>query len=81
MKNMTFNSIFVIVLVTKIIESTTVVFLGTVKCFLENNLDKIEENSFLKKVYSWMEASFVTLLGVSVLVADIISVFVLSFIF
>ena len=81
MKNMTFNSIFVIVLVTKIIESTAVVFLGTVKCFLENNLDKFEENSFLKKVYSWMEASFVTLPAVSVIVADIISVFVLSFIF
>ena len=81
MKNMTFNSIFVIVLVTKIIESTIVVFLGTVKCFLENNLDKFEENSFLKKVYSWMETSFVTLLAVNVIVADIISVFIMSFIF
>ena len=81
MKNMTFNSIFVIVLVTKIIESTTVVFLGTVKCFLENNLDKFEENSFLKKVYSWMEANLEMLVSIGIFIADTISVFVLSFIF
>ena len=81
MKIMTFNSIFVIVLVTKINEFASGIFLGAVNLLLEDNVYKFEENSFLKKVYYWKNSHAYMILQISSFVADIISVFILSFIF
>ena len=81
MKIMTIYSIFIIVLVTKLVECVTGAFLGVAKCFLEDNHHKFEENSFLKKVYSWMEANLEMFVSIGIFIADTISVFVLSFIF
>ena len=78
---MTFNFAVAIVLVVKIIEFILGVFTGSIYELLEYNLDKCEENSFLKKVYHWI--SYHALLHVLALtiIADVISVFVLPFIF
>ena len=81
MKNMTIYSIFVIVLVTKLNEFASGIFLGAVNLLLEDNVYKFEENSFLKNVYYWKNSHVDMLLQISSFVADIISVFVLSFIF
>ena len=81
MKNMTFNSIFVIILVTKIIEIVGGALCGVIYAILECNLDKFEENSFLKKVYWQMTNHTRYFSCVSMIIANVISVFVLSFIF
>ena len=81
MKNMTFNFAVAIVLVVEIIRFMTGAFAGLIETILEYNLDKFEENSFLKKVYSWL-SNWSLLCSVSLaIIADVISVFVLSFIF
>ena len=81
MKNMTIYSIFVIVLVTKLFEFASGVFLAVANEFLEDNVYEFEENSFLKKVYYWKNSHGYMLLQISSFVADIISVVVMSFIF
>ena len=78
---MTFNSIFVIVLVTKIIELMCGALLGLIVAILDYNLDKFKENSFLKKVYWQMTNHETYFLYGSMIIANVISVFVLSFIF
>ena len=81
MKIMTFNSIFVIILVTKIIEIMCGALLGLIEFLLDYNLDKFEENSFLKKVYWQMTNHKMYFLYGSMIIASVISAFVLSFIF
>ena len=81
MKNMTFNFAVAIVLVVKIIEFILGVFTGLIYVLLEYNLDKYEENSFLKKVYHWISYHALLYVLALTIIADVISVFVLPFIF
>ena len=82
MKNMTFNFAVAIILVVKIIELMCGAFGGAIYVFLVYNLDKFEENSFLKKVYHWI-SDHPTLYGLGLsIIGDVISAFVvLPFIF
>ena len=82
MKIMTFNFAVVIILVVKIIELMCGVFGGVIYALLDYNLDKFEENSFLKKVYHWIsDHSTLYAFGLSI-IGDVISAFVvLPFIF
>ena len=76
MKNMTFNFAVVIILVVKIIELMCGVFGGLIETILEYNLDKFEENSFLKKVYHWIpDHPTLYVLGLAI-IGDVISAFV-----
>ena len=82
MKNMTFNFAVAIILVVKIIEFMCGVFGGAIYRLLDYNLDKFEENSFLKKVYHWVSYHALLYVLALTIIADVISAFVvLSFIF
>ena len=82
MKNMTFNFAVAIILVVKIIEFMCGAFGDVIYVLLNYNLDKFEENLFLKKVYHWI-SDHQTLYGLALsIIGDVISAFVvLPFIF
>lgn len=70
-----------IVLVIEIIKFTIGAFAGLIETILEYNLDKFEENSFLEKAYSWMSNCSLLCSVCLAIIADVIAVFVLPFIF
>ena len=81
MKIMTFNFTASMVLVVKVIEFIAGVLVGMIINVLDNNVYKFEESSFLRKAYYWMCDHQWTIYTIACLIADVISVFVLSFIF
>ena len=76
MKIMTFNFAVAIILVVKIIELMCGVFGGAIYRLLDYNLDKFEENSFLKKVYHWVSYHALLYVLALTIIADVISAFV-----
>ena len=81
MKIMTFNFTAGMVLVVKVIEFIAGVLVGMIINVLDNNAYKSEESSFLRKAYYWMCDHQWAVYAITCLIADVISVFVLSFIF
>ena len=81
MKIMTFNFTAGMVLVVKVIEFIAGVLAGMIINVLDNNAYKSEESSFLRKAYYWMCDHQWAVYVITCLIADVISVFVLSFIF
>ena len=81
MKIMTFNFTAGMVLVVKVIEFIAGVLVGMIINVLDNNVYKFEESSFLRKAYYWMCDHQWAVFTIACLIADVISVFVLSFIF
>ena len=81
MKIMTFNFTASMVLVVKVIEFIAGVLAGMIINVLDNNAYKSEESSFLRKAYYWMCDHQWAVYAITCLIADVISVLVLSFIF
>ena len=81
MKIMTFNFTAGMVLVVKVIEFITGVLVGMIINVLDNNAYKSEESSFLRKAYYWMCDHQWAVYVITCLIADVISVFILSAIF
>ena len=81
MKIMTFNFTAGMVLVVKVIEFIAGVLAGMIINVLDNNAYKSEESSFLRKAYYWMCDHQCAVFTIVCIIADVISVFVLSFIF
>ena len=81
MKIMTFNFTAGMVLVVKVIEFIVGLIAGAIINILDNVTYKFEEGSFLRKAYYWMCDHQWTIYTITCLIADVISVFVLSFIF
>ena len=81
MKIMTFNFTASMVLIVKAIEFIAGVLAGMIINVLDNNAYKSEESSFLRKAYYWMCDHQWAVFTIACLIADVISVFVLSFIF
>ena len=81
MKIMTFNFTASMVLVVKVIEFIAGVLVGMIINVLDNNVYKFEESSFLRKAYYWMCDHQWGVSMIVCIIADVISVFVLSFIF
>ena len=81
MKIMTFNFTASIVLVVKVIEFIAGVLAGMIINVLDNNAYKSEESSFLRKAYYWMCDHQWAVYVITCLIADVISVFILSAIF
>ena len=81
MKIMTFNFTASMVLVVKVIEFITGVLVGMIINVLDNNAYKFEESSFLRKAYYWMCDHQWAVFVIACLIADVISVFILSAIF
>ena len=81
MKIMTFNFTASMVLVVKVIEFIVGLITGAIINILDNVAYKFEEGSFLRKAYYWMCDYQWTIYKIACLIADVISVFVLSFIF
>ena len=81
MKIMTFNFTASMVLVVKVIEFIAGVLVGMIINVLDNNVYKFEESSFLRKAYYWMCDHQWAVFTIACLIADVISVFVLLFIF
>ena len=76
MKIMTFNFTVAIILVVKIIELICGVFGGVIYSLLYYNLDKFEENSFLKKVYHWISYHALLYVLAFTIIGNVISAFV-----
>ena len=81
MKIMTFNFTASMVLVVKVIEFIVGMLTGMITSVLDNNAYKFEESSFLRKAYYWMCDHQWVVFTIVCIIADVISVFVLSFIF
>ena len=81
MKNMTFNFTAGMVLVVRVNEFIAGVLIGMILNVLDNNAYKFEESSFLGKACSWMFDHQLAVLVIACLIADVISVFILSAIF
>ena len=81
MKIMTFNFTASMVLVVKVIEFIAGVLAGMIINVLDNNAYKSEESSFLRKAYYWMCDHQWVVFTIACIIADVISVFVLTFIF
>ena len=81
MKIMTFNFTAGMVLVVKAIEFIVGLIAGAIINILDNVAYKFEEGSFLRKAYYWMCDHQWIIYNIACLIADVISVFVLSFIF
>lgn len=81
MKIMTFNFTASMVLVVKVIEFIAGVLVGMIITVLDNNVYKFEESSFLRKAYYWMYDHQWAVFAITCLIADVISVFILSVIF
>ena len=81
MKIMTFNFTAGMVLVVKVIEFIAGVLAGMIINVLDNNAYKSEESSFLRKAYYWMCDHQWAVYVITCLIADVISVFILSAIF
>ena len=81
MKIMTFNFTASMVLVVKVIEFIAGVLAGMIINVLDNNAYKSEESSFLRKAYYWMCDHQWAVYVITCLIADVISVFILSAIF
>lgn len=81
MKIMTFNFTAGMVLVVKVIEFIAGMLVGMIISVLDNNAYKFEEGSFLRKAYYWMDDHQWAVYAIVALIADVISVFILSAIF
>ena len=81
MKIMTFNFTASMVLVVKVIEFIVGLITGAIINILDNVAYKFEESSFLRKAYYWMCDHQCAVFTIACIIADVISVFVLSFIF
>ena len=81
MKIMTFNFTASMILVVKVIEFIAGMLVGMIINVLDNNAYKFEESSFLRKAYSWMCDHQWAVFAITCLIADVISVFILSAIF
>ena len=81
MKIMTFNFTAGMVLVVKVIEFIAGVLAGMIINVLDNNAYESEESSFLRKAYYWMCDHQWAVYVITCLIADVISVFILSAIF
>ncbi len=81
MKIMTFNFTASMVLVVKVIEFIAGMLIGMIINVLDNNAYKFEESSFLRKAYDWMYDHQWAVFAITCLIADVISVFILSAIF
>ena len=81
MKIMTFNFTASMVLVVKVIEFIVGLITGAIINILDNVAYKFEEGSFLRKTYYLMCDHQWAVFTIACLIADVISVFVLSFIF
>ena len=81
MKIMTFNFTVGMVLVVKAIEFIVGLITGAIINILDNVAYKFEEGSFLRKAYYLMCDHQWAVFTIACLIADVISVFVLSFIF
>ena len=81
MKIMTFNFTASMVLVVKVIEFIVGLITGAIINILDNVAYKFEEGSFLRKIYYLMCDHSWAVFTIACLIADVISVFVLSFIF
>ena len=81
MKIMTFNFTVSMVLVIKIIEFIFGLITGAIIDILDHIAYKSEESSFLRKAYYWMCDHQWAVYAITCLIADVISVFILSAIF
>ena len=81
MKIMTFNFTVSMVLVIKVIEFIFGLITGAIIDILDHVAYKCEESSFLRKAYYWMCDHQCAVLTIVCIIADVISVFVLTFIF
>ena len=81
MKIMTFNFTAGMVLVVKAIEFIVGLITGLIINILDHIAYKFEEGSFLRKIHCWMCDHRWVFFTITCLIADVISVFVLSFIF
>ena len=81
MKIMTFNFTASMVLAIKIIEFIFGVITGAIIVILDHVAYKFEESSFLRKAYYWMCDHQWAVLTIACIIADVISVFILSAIF
>ena len=81
MKIMTFNFTVSMVLVIKVIEFIVGLITGAIIEIFDHIAYKFEESSFLRKAYYWMCDHQWAVFTIACIIADVISVFVLSFIF
>ena len=78
MKIMTFYFTASMILVVKVIEFIVGLITGLI---FDDIIHKFEEGSFLRKIHCWMCNHWWIFFTITCLIADVISVFVLSFIF
>ena len=78
MKIMTFYFTVSMILVVKVIEFIVGLITGLI---FDDVIHKFEEGSFLRKAYYWMCDHQWAVFTIACLIADVISVFLLSFIF
>ena len=78
MQIMTFNFTAGMILVVKVIEFIVGLITGLI---FDDVIHKFEEGSFLRKIHCWMCDHQWAVFTIACLIADVISVFVLSFIF
>ena len=82
MKNMTFNFTAGMVLAVKAIEFIFGLITGAIiGIILDHVAYKFEESSFLRKAYYWMCDHQWAVFTIACIIADVISVFILSAIF
>ena len=81
MKIMTFNFTVSMVLVIKVIEFIFGLIAGAIIEIFDHIAYKFEESSFLRKAYYWMCDHQWAVYVITCLIADVISVFILSAIF
>ena len=81
MKIMTFNFTVSMVLVIKVIEFIFGLITGAIIEIFDHIAYKFEESSFLRKAYYWMCDHQCAVFMIVCIIADVTSVFVLSFIF
>ena len=81
MKIMTFNFTASMVLIVKAIEFIVGLITGLIINILDHIAYEFEEGSFLRKAYYWMCDHQWTIYTITCLIADVISVFILSAIF
>ena len=81
MKIMTFNFTVSMVLVIKVIEFIFGLITGVIINILDHIAYEFEESSFLRKAYYWMCDHQRVVFTIVCVIADVISVFVLSVIF
>ena len=81
MKIMTFNFTAGMVLIVKAIEFIVGLITGAIINILDNIAYEFEEGSFLRKAYYWMCDHQWAVYAITCLIADVISVFILSAIF